>query len=1088
MLAVDHAKESYDSVIFSDHCKAGRQIRFSYLSTLGISHVESKRQLELYQDHMALLKDRLPLYFHPSGTYKLYLLPESTRGNQFSGPVYDRIVLDEVSELLDDAAKISLHHHRTTGTEMDPEGCVASQAKTIVDSYRRIIFPNAVNLEDIKSRTVILRVGTSSRRDPHVITYFDKKTGRGTSVRESDWLLEEEEDETTLTSEEAFIRAVKNIIIDAVSREAHELPNWLRCISLVTGFDREGFVNLEEDECKKCKKDDNGDFPCKRQETERINMMFGKTFFTLLLPGRRAKYVKEKLGRHKTSKGFTEGLRSCEATTYSKDILFMLFQLLGSQGPLLNSVFDKRQEHNGILKMLTAAGVLDDLDQSTPSGTFTMNMLEADIYSSGNKLANLIREPCNNIEGIDPRRGANAQVCWFSGGCPPLHQWKHAKLQGWAAYLSVNPAKSPPDEVMAFLYHYCDCFYPRLNILLTTILAAVRNTDAVKENRVEDITIFASMMMEKLARDNNGLREYRVPDLPLPYFWSQHLERWRDEGIIPGTSERSRDDLLHQTQVDSDMSSSFDYVRSRPCQISQATLSEILPGTTSTRTIVWRDETDEDEDIDNDGDVPRDEDRSRAGEKSLSLGQAIGSEHFAPKDPTPEGVTRELDRLRGSGDVSQETGTAARSWVRLAMKKSANAAIEANLPAITPPELATINRQVRSAAMEERAFNVKVKEAKELLRRVEVKLNQFKNVHAEKVDKRNRLLEREQELLVNRQVQLKEISKKAEDEAAMLWLPSLEYINLFSNPDQPPPAAPAQPPRLPFSVRDTRVVILPDFEMPKFVTNPEEWNQQVVVRFRIWKSAQAMAEVLFDARTAAAIEDFKAKEYTGGLHRAWTVAKKGESSAFVHWRDQQRLKEAWKKAMNAESKGGDRCQGAAAKQVEEAKKMLEEFHRIFDNICLLVSGHYPGKAWWTEELVHHELNPHEICKSLKIDVVLYDELIAHWCLASSFAVSEQPALPAAVADDPAVSAGADKSANAGRRGASATGTPTEMNIEEDDQVELQDNAQDAFSKEVEDAGRSRDRRSRRHRHSPGEDRDRSRSHRYQSKHSRRERR
>ena len=138
--------------------------------------------------------------------------------------------------------------------------------------------------------------------------------------------------------------------------------------------------------------------------------------------------------------------------------------------------------------------------------------------------------------------------------------------------------------------------------------------------------------------------------------------------------------------------------------------------------------------------------------------------------------------------------------------------------------------------------------------------------------------------------------------------------------------------------------------------------------------------------------------------------------------------------------------------------------------------------------VHHELNPHEICKSLKIDVVLYDELIAHWCLASSFAVSEQPALPAAVADDPAVSAGADDSANAGRRGASATGTPIEMNIEEDDQVELQDNAQDAFSKEVEDAGRSRDRRSRRHRHSPGEDRDRSRSHRYQSKHSRRERR
>ena len=139
-------------------------------------------------------------------------------------------------------------------------------------------------------------------------------------------------------------------------------------------------------------------------------------------------------------------------------------------------------------------------------------------------------------------------------------------------------------------------------------------------------------------------------------------------------------------------------------------------------------------------------------------------------------------------------------------------------------------------------------------------------------------------------------------------------------------------------------------------------------------------------------------------------------------------------------------------------------------------------------MVHHELNPHEICKALNIDVTLYDELIAHWCLASSFSVSEQPALPAAVAEDPAVSAGADESANADGRGASATGTPSEMNIEEDDQVELKDTALDDFAKEVADAGRSRDRRSRHHRRSPGEDRDRSRSHRYQSKHSRRERR
>ena len=34
LLAVDHAKESYDSVIFSDHCKAGRTIHFSYLLSL----------------------------------------------------------------------------------------------------------------------------------------------------------------------------------------------------------------------------------------------------------------------------------------------------------------------------------------------------------------------------------------------------------------------------------------------------------------------------------------------------------------------------------------------------------------------------------------------------------------------------------------------------------------------------------------------------------------------------------------------------------------------------------------------------------------------------------------------------------------------------------------------------------------------------------------------------------------------------------------------------------------------------------------------------------------------------------------------
>ena len=100
-------------------------------------------------------------------------------------------------------------------------------------------------------------------------------------------------------------------------------------------------------------------------------------------------------------------------------------------------------------------------------------------------------------------------------------------------------------------------------------------------------------------------------------------------------------------------------------------------------------------------------------------------------------------------------------------------------------------------------------------------------------------------------------------------------------------------------------------------------------------------------------------------------------------------------------------------------------------------------------------------------------------------MSEQPALPAAVAEDPAVSVGTDKSANTDGRGASATGTPSEM---EDDQVELKDTALDDFAKEVSDAGRSRDRRSRHHRRSPGEDRDRSRSHRYQSKHSRRERR
>merc|ERR1712020_482341 len=506
--------------------------KFSFLHQAGLRKKGRVQVSELKLQENELLNDRIRAYVidRPAGT-SLCSLSEGVRGRMFDKPVHDRVFFKEVLGLLG-TARLKAEAYRAEANVSSNAPYMADQASATINRLVKEVSPGSDTFWDVRDRSMVLRVGRDSAF-PHQFTLFDQQSGEFYTKTEAQFALDATATENKENPVDMFAYFVVKKILSAAESEKARMAPWEHQFLRVIGLDTEGFLTISTKTCSLCGSQSPS---CTRNNLERIHMMIGSTYVTILLPATRPKNVDfGRFGNYEVpEKGKTEGTFTCETNSYVSRLLVPIFRLIGSHGPFLVSAFDVRSEVLSLDRAVRALGLSDTLTDSA-GFSYLINFIEADFY----------KNPMNTVVGLPTnldanyKRGSNAQQLFVTGVCTPTDLWCNASTQGQADYDKLNPETSTALELFTYLYHRADAAYPRLAVYLmltSSLFLSVNGMEVEDEVRCEALIV---CLLEQLVRVSS--RHIWRLKTPMDDEYWEIVGKWIVDGKIPTAVERTCD-------------------------------------------------------------------------------------------------------------------------------------------------------------------------------------------------------------------------------------------------------------------------------------------------------------------------------------------------------------------------------------------------------------------------------------------------------------------------------------------------------------------------------------------------------------------
>ena len=949
--------------------------KYSFLHLAGLIKKGRNQVCELKTQEDQLLNDRIRAYVidRPAGT-PLCSLSKAIRGQMFSKPVHDRVFSHEVLKLLGMAKLQAEAYRMVTGIPLD-KPYMAEEAAATINRLVKEVSPGSDTFHDVRKRCMVLEVGRNSTF-PHRFTQYDRQSKEFYTKMEPQFALDDAEGRDMENPVDSFARFVVKRILTSAEGERGKMAPWEFQFLRVIGLDTEGFLNVSARVCSVCGSQNSA---CTRNNLERLHMMIGSSYITILFPGSRAKNVDfGRFGAYEVPEmGKTEGTFTCETSTYMSRLLVPIFRLIGSNGPFLVSAFDVGCEILSIDRAIRALGLADALTDGNGFG-YLINFIEADFYR--NPMSTVVGLPTNLDANY--KRGSNAQQLFVTGVSTPTDLWWNASTQGQADYHKLNPETSTALELFTFLYHKADASYPRLAVYLmltSSLFLSVNGMEVEDDVRCEALIV---CLLEQLVRVSSG-HVWRLKTAMDDEYW-EIVGNWILDGKIPKGIERTcagEADLAgfnKKFRVGSFLHTKIEFFVSAPVENAEVGIANISlsydppPPTETAREFL--DLTLTEESVINEPEVglPLSEKATLDEVQAFIQAEIDGSSQRKLKPDQTDKLLRFLKNRVQAEARSRQQG--ARDRAQKQFKKQSELLDEAILTATrvkndSRPRLAglkeqavRIQQEISRAKSEAKEADAKREKAQDERQTIKARLKSELNVWAKHIS---------QEAADHHDHLTKLIVENSSDpEAANETLLEIENYATV-------------PPRR-FIETDRGKVLIPTMERPEFIPEGGEqaWRQMVALKFRIWKEAKRILKILTDPEIVELVLATKGMPHMNRLYLRWQKAVDGLQEDHLAWRDIRCIHVAWLVILmtNLPQEGPI--------PTEVFRKNIREMRRISDavnRVCLRLLEVPAEKPWsmaWVDAPI---LNPSQVCKYYNVPVEIYDGAMQKWIKNSSYA-------------------------------------------------------------------------------------------------------
>ena len=950
--------------------------KYSFLHQAGLRKKGRNQVCELKTQENQLLNDRLRAYIidRPAGT-PLCSLSQAIRGQMFSEPVHDRVFSQEILKLLG-IAKLQAEAYRTSaGVSLD-KPYMADEASATINRLVKEVSPGSDTIHDVQRRSMVLEVGRNSTF-PHRFTQYDRQSKEFYTKTETQFVLDNVETGNTENPVDRFAQFVIKRILNAAQSEAGKMAPWEHQFLRVIGLDSEGFLNVSTRTCSVCGSQDPA---CTRNNLERLHMMIGSSYITILLPASRPKNVDfGRFGAYEVPEtGKTEGTFTCESTTYMTRLLIPIFRLIGSHGPFLVSAFDVGCEVLSIDRAIRALGLADALTDDD-GFSYLINFIEADFYR--NPMHTVIGLPTNLDANY--KRGSNAQQLFVIGACTPTDLWCNASTQGQADYHKLNPETSTALELFTFLYHKADASYPRLAVYLTLISSlflSVNGMEIEDEVRCEALTV---CLLEQLVRVSSG-HVWRLKTVMDDEYW-EIVGHWILDGKIPKAIERTcagEADLAgfnKKYRIGSFLHTKIEFFVPAPVTNAEEGMANISlsydpPSSNETaKDFLDLTLTEESVIIEPQVDLPLSE---KATLEEIETFIKAEIDNSSQKKLSPDQTDKLLRFIKILVQTeARDRHQAARDRAQKTFKKQSEPLDDVILKATrakndSRPRLnglrAQANQvqediaQVKKIAKEADMTREKAQDERQTIKaRLKSELDVWaKCISQEAADHHDHLTK-----LV--------VENSSDLEAANETLVEIENYTTV------------KPRRL--AEVDQAKVLVPALERPEFIPEREDqdWRKLVALKFRVWKEAKRILKILTEPEIVDLVLATKGKPHMGQLYLRWQKAVDGLEKDHLAWRDIRCIHIGWHVILRTSLP-----QEGAPVPTDVFRQNAREIKRISDatrRVCFRLLGVPAEEPWSMTWIDSQALNPSQVCKYYDVPVEIYDGEMQKWIRSSNYA-------------------------------------------------------------------------------------------------------
>ena len=1001
--------------------------------------VEEDEEDDMYKEQKTLCDDRVPVYFNSQGILKHVDVSADIRGKMFKEPPYDKYLMDDIRKTMRVSSADCIQYGKCKygNGANNMSNNIAKEAEDLTARLEKDFLPTLLNLEPLKRKCIVVTLGLDSKTDPHKVMLFDELTGK--------FRTENQKNMTTAQWTQEIVNRLK----EGISRESDRLPSWARGMAHLTGWDTEGFLNLEYPSTRcRCRK-----ASCSTVKTERIHVIIGDMYLTVLFPGRKANRVR---GTYVPPREKTEGLSACSWTNYCKEFLVEFFAAMSVESGLIHCVQDATGERRTIDRLLEGLGILQELQSRSSSGDYKILLAE------GNPLKGILRKlVATPVEqaGNTIKESSNAMQVWFIGGSAPDKMWQHNIAQGFGRYDTLSVEDTDSRLLLLFVYHYGDCSFARTSVWLGIMLAAFSNLYVVRKNLREEAEMAVNVFMELMVRAENGITGWRLKMTDydsLPGFTIM-LDEWAERDQFPmefpetvNTLYGKEHILQNSTSPKQSKMPTLGGVVSSNIAGSAVPVKKVSSGSTTVPTTVsnrapggadWRNRdvgvygvrqtvpgmfnnmsgydspTEEEEERYNSSlcynkgkkqkvvnanaatvqpqvsaEPEVDKVKTQVPAKSMADNVQPGDVVVGLDDVnlTEKEVLNRVRKCGKDGKISLENREIVEEYLRKRVKKEVDdekTRIEAeyNDKFSNDPEITQKTREIAEIDIFVTQNLVDVKKARVVVNEACAKLEALKKEGEQQAMRRV-------EANTDLHKAVGKVRRSAESEienakvkAGNRWKTVQDTLECYSaGPGEISKIVivPQEEGRLPFSVKDTREVVLPNDEPePWFVDSLRskgiDWWSVAEMRYRVGKEVEKMVLVLSDDKVQSFMLRVKGTKMNSGMFQHYSSAMKGLPRQWVTWGDQVMVLVGWKRLVSLANR-------------KEENILFQNFSAVLSEVCRRVLGVEPEESWTSAHIEDASLSTYELKKKvLGLSSGDFDKTLRKWLKKSTFAAIPQ---------------------------------------------------------------------------------------------------